>query len=664
MTGNQQSLDQGNPLLDRLDVEMAVRAARLGIWEIDPDSWLITWDDRCRELCGAADELRLPFQQALRYIHPDDSQSVDDAVHRAISSTSSGDLDVTFRTVGTGDGWLHWVRFMGRCYTNTAGRPYKLAGVAQEVTKESVIRQQLEASERRFRSLIDEAPVATSLFVGPDLVIEQANEPMLKLWGKGAAPLGKPLIEALPELADQEFPVLLKNVFSTGTAFTGSGAPGNLVIDGVLKTFYFDFTYKPLFDQQGEVYAVMDMAVDVTDQVIARQQIEDSNKRLQQQEEQLRSLVENTPDIITRWDRERRLVFANSAFARKVGTDLSNLIGKTNEEIGQPGDIALAYTNTLQAVLDTGLPQDHYNVYPTEAANLFYYSRLVPEFGADGTVQTVLAIARDITELKRLENDLEQRVTNRTKALEDVNTDLRRSNENLEQFAYIASHDLQEPLRKIQQFSDLLRTRYADSTADELDYLQRMQTAASRMSLLIKDLLTFSRISTRQAPAAPVSLNEAVEQALENLTVAIEETNARIDVGDLPVTEGDESQLVQLFQNLLSNAIKFRRPDVSPHITIRSRCLPASELPATLNLPRVVAFYHQIEVADNGIGFDEKYVDRIFQVFQRLHGKNEFAGTGVGLAICQKVVTNHGGTITANSQPGTGATFTVYLPLS
>jgi hypothetical protein len=246
--------------------------------------------------------------------------------------------------------------------------------------------------------------------------------------------------------------------------------------------------------------------------------------------------------------------------------------------------------------------------------------------------------------------------------LESTVNELNQSNTKLSQFAYIASHDLQEPLRKIQQFGDLLKTRSSTLAGDDLVYLDRMQTAASRMSLLIKDLLAFSRLSTRRETATPVPLTQVINVALDNLSMPVEETNAQIQVGSLPVIEGDSTQLVQLFQNLLSNALKFRRASIIPAIQVSAQNISQTDLPTTVKPTRQAANYYRIDVADNGIGFDEKYLDRIFQVFQRLHSKGEFAGTGVGLAICEKVAANHGGVITATSQPGQGATFSVYLP--
>lgn len=247
--------------------------------------------------------------------------------------------------------------------------------------------------------------------------------------------------------------------------------------------------------------------------------------------------------------------------------------------------------------------------------------------------------------------------------LEKSNQAVIRSNHNLEQFALIASHDLQEPLRKVQQFGGLLQDMYGPQLGDGLTYLTRMQAAANRMSGLIKDLLTYSRISTHREMRETVSLNEVVTVVLNDLEFAIEEVDAVVEVATLPMILGDSSQLGQLFQNLISNALKFRRAGSAPSISIQSQILAVSQLPPSVTPGIEAPFYYQIDVRDNGIGFDEQHVDQIFQVFQRLHGKNEYAGTGIGLAICQKVAINHGGAITATSQAGHGATFTVYLPV-
>jgi PAS domain S-box-containing protein len=235
--------------------------------------------------------------------------------------------------------------------------------------------------------------------------------------------------------------------------------------------------------------------------------------------------------------------------------------------------------------------------------------------------------------------------------------ELARSNQELEQFAYIASHDLQEPLRKIEAFGDRLKRKY-DKTLDEQghDYLARMQNAAGRMRTLIQDLLSFSRVTTQSRGFASLSLSTLLQDVLGDLEVRIQETHAQVIVDPMPTLEADALQMRQLFQNLIGNALKFQQPGTSPIVNIRHSEEPSAELDQAQS-------FCCITVSDNGIGFEEKYLDRIFKVFQRLHGRNEYEGTGIGLAVCAKIVERHGGQLTAQSAPGQGATFIVRLPL-
>ena len=350
----------------------------------------------------------------------------------------------------------------------------------------------------------------------------------------------------MPELETENQPFLhiLDEVYRTGKTFQSFGSQVRIVQNGVMTDNYYNITYSPLFDAQDQVYAILDIAIDVTEEIKARKQAEESE---------------------------------------------------------------VLYRN--------------------------------------------------------LSEELENRVQQRTQELEQANQDLKRSNENLQQFAYVASHDLQEPLRKIQSFSELLNEQYGTQLGGEgNDLLQRIASAGARMSTLIKDLLTYSRLAIRQQSFGLVSLDAIVASVLSTLEWTIEQRRAHFELDELPIINGDESQLGQLFQNLLSNALKFTPMGQVPHIKVRCHKLAASELPLETRLAGTATFFYQISVSDQGVGFDTKYLDRIFQVFQRLHGKKEFPGTGVGLAICQRVVENHGGGITAVSKPGEGATFFVYLP--
>lgn len=240
--------------------------------------------------------------------------------------------------------------------------------------------------------------------------------------------------------------------------------------------------------------------------------------------------------------------------------------------------------------------------------------------------------------------------------------ELARSNAELQEFAYVASHDLQEPLRKIQAFGDRLMVKYSEVLTDQgRDYLERMQNAAGRMQALINDLLTLSRVTTRAQPFVLTNLTQVVQEVLCDLEVRIQQTGGCIEVGELPTLEADPLQMRQLLQNLIGNALKFHRDEEPPVIKIYSQLLAEQEWRPTKGRNSGLAC--QILVEDNGIGFDEKYKDRIFSAFQRLHGRCDYEGTGMGLAICRKIVERHHGSISTRSLPEQGSTFIVTLPV-
>jgi light-regulated signal transduction histidine kinase (bacteriophytochrome) len=231
---------------------------------------------------------------------------------------------------------------------------------------------------------------------------------------------------------------------------------------------------------------------------------------------------------------------------------------------------------------------------------------------------------------------------------------LTRSNAELEQFAFVASHDLQEPLRKIQAFGDRLKSKLDGAlTPDARNYLDRMQSAATRMRTLIDDLLAFSRVIRSSQPFVPIDLAQITREAIGDLEVRIEKTGARVEFDDLPKIDADPTQMRQLMLNLIGNALKFQPPGAQPIVKIRSRTF------ASLSGEQ----FCEISVEDNGIGFEEYYAEKIFAVFQRLHGRDEYEGTGVGLAVCRRIADRHKGSIVAKSKPGQGSTFIITLPL-
>jgi PAS domain S-box-containing protein len=262
----------------------------------------------------------------------------------------------------------------------------------------------------------------------------------------------------------------------------------------------------------------------------------------------------------------------------------------------------------------------------------------------------IVLVIEDITDRRRAEAVLARQAQ-----------ELARSNTDLQQFATVAAHDLQEPLRKIQFFGEQLKIEYGEALGDEgRDYLERMRNAAKRMQHLISDLLAFARVRTTDQPFVPVDLTDVVRDVVSDLEVQIDQLGARLQVGKLPTIEADPSQMRQLLQNLIDNALKFHRPDEVPVVKIRGKLLSVREGRPSGKWP--VDESCQVIVEDSGVGFDEKYLDRIFTPFQRLCGRDPHQGTGMGLAICRKIVERHGGEISAKSTPGQGSTFIVTVP--
>ncbi|MEK7706635.1 MAG: ATP-binding protein [Verrucomicrobiota bacterium] len=369
-------------------------------------------------------------------------------------------------------------------------------------------------------------------------------------------------------------------------------------------------------------------------------------------------ILNSAAEGICGFDLQGKVTFANPAAARVMALNVTEMIGRLEQDLfpafrAQPGSAA-AKANGHQPV-EVVAPRPDGSTFAAE------YIRS-PIHEDDRVVGEVLMF-KDITERKQAAEMLAQRVA-----------ELARSNAELEQFAFVASHDLQEPLRKIQAFGDRLKTKCDEVKLESgRDYLDRMQSAAARMQTLINDLLTFSRVISRTQPFAPVNLATVTREVLNDLEIRIEKNNAQVQVGELPTVEGDAMQIRQLLQNLIGNALKFQPPGATPVVRIQGRVVVqpsghgntvfVANKSADGSEVTLGEEFCELTVQDNGIGFDEKYLDKIFAVFTRLHGRQEYEGTGIGLAVCRRIADRHGGTITARSAPGQGATFVVRLPL-
>jgi signal transduction histidine kinase len=312
------------------------------------------------------------------------------------------------------------------------------------------------------------------------------------------------------------------------------------------------------------------------------------------------------------------------------------------------------HADHLQQVLQNSIQErksfeTEFVVKTSAGKEKFVFMKGKPLFDKEGNVKKLVGITRDITSMKNFENERDRNIR-----------ELNRSNKELEEFAYVASHDLHEPLRKILTFSERLKGRFGSVGDESKIYLDRIWASADSMRNLIDNLLEFSKITRSSRSFMPCDLNKILAEVQSDQELRIEETSTVIRMHDLPVVEGVPSELKQLFNNLIGNALKFRKKDVQPVINLVCKKLSHREK-SDLLLPFNRVFY-EIGIEDNGIGFESMYAEKIFEIFQRLHGKAEYAGSGIGLAICKKIVDNHDGIIYATSEPGKGSTFSVILP--
>lgn len=408
------------------------------------------------------------------------------------------------------------------------------------------------------------------------------------------------------------------------------------------------------FDDTHQPYRFNGTLQDVTGQALAR-------KKLEESEASFRLLADSMPQFVWSGDREGKLNYFNRSVYQYSGL--------SPEQVQQQGWLQIVHPEDKDANLRTWLHairtgqsfsfEHRFRRY--DGSYRWQLSRAVPLKDAEGTIQMWVGTSTDIHDQKEFSNELEKVVQERTAELKQKNAELEKMNKELQAFTYISSHDLQEPLRKIQTFaSHILEKEHPNLSVTGKEYFTRMNDSASRMQLLIDDLLTYSRTTTSERRFEETSLDNILDTVRNDLKEEIEQKNARIQANALSRAKVIPFQFHQLFYNLISNSLKFSRTSPPPRITItcafaEGRHLKNDQLDAATR-------YQHLHFADNGIGFEQKYGARIFEVFQRLNGKNEYTGTGIGLAIVKKIVENHNGIIVATGQPQVGATFDIYLP--
>ncbi|MDF2455034.1 MAG: sensor signal transduction histidine kinase [Cytophagaceae bacterium] len=634
-------------------LRIAALSSELGTWDYNPITQEMSWDSACKDLFGTAQDTPVTLDLFWMKMHPEDQPAALEKMLRALNPDILENYESEYRIVGLPDDQLRWIRAKGRAFFDQHGNPVNFAGTVLDITKEKVALLALQKNEKKFRLLADALPqlIWTGDASGK---LDYYSQNFFDYSGLSAEQITDngwlDIIHPEEKAANQK---KWEESLLSGETFIAEHR-----LKGRTGEYRWQLSRAVAYrDEQGKILMWVGTSTDINDQKIASREleykVEERTQELAIKDEQLNKQTEfaeiilnSSVDIISVFDNELRYLIVNKKFEEIYQCTSESLINKKLTEVF-PSMIDSEFHHKLQEALDG--KASHISGYQSLLTNRFYETYMIP-LVSNNWVYAVLVIAHDNTELIRAYNQLEIK-----------NKELEKSNHNLEQFAYIASHDLQEPLRKIRTFSELLHDSLPNLDAQSKSYFNKIDLSAQRMSSLIKDVLNYSRLSISEQVFEQVKLNDVLDEINNDFELMIAEKKAIVNIAALPAVSGIPLQLNQLFYNLIGNALKFC--DQNPVIDIACRELSKDEV-FRIHPLNSYQRYVLITCTDNGIGFDEQYADQIFNIFQRLNNRGHYEGTGIGLALCKKIMENHHGFIRASSKLSQGSVFELYFPLT
>jgi PAS domain S-box-containing protein len=637
-------------------LQYIMEATGLGNWEFSLADGTLHWSAACRKIFGVAIDEEISFEKYRQLLHPEDLDYVLQVVGKAQSPDGDGQYSISHRIVRGNDGAVRWVHSLGSVQFEN-GSAIKLLGTVADITTQKEAEVKLKENEQRMRLAIRATGLGTYEW---DIVNQNFifSDGLARMFGfTDAAGLTQNSFAERIHPDDAKMRLHAhEEAWRKGVLFYEARF---IWPDGTLH--WIRVNGNVVFDENGSPAKLYGTTLDITDQKrnreILEQQVELRTRELRRLNEALRNseeryhlMIEQVVDYaIIMLDVDGNILNWNRGAEKIKGYTEKEIVGQNFRKFYTEEDRKKKLPETfIGAARKTGKAM-HEGWRVRKDGTKFWGSIVMTALRDDKKkIIGFSKVTRDLTEKKLAEDKLRQ-----------YTIELEFQNKELEQFAYIASHDLQEPLRKIQTFTEII-TNNIDNKEFVLKYFDKINTSARRMADLIKSVLNYSRLSTHESDVAPVDLNKLMTEVLNDFELLIAEKNAKISVAELPTVRGIGLQLLQLFSNLVSNALKFNTG--APEITISSKKMKAAELKDIGGL-KPEETYVLISLADNGIGFEQKYSEHVFTIFQRLH-KNQFPGTGIGLALCKRIVENHKGRIWVESHPGKGSTFFMLLPLA
>lgn len=630
-------------------LNIAVEATALGTYEVNLKTGAFVCSDRQLEIFGFDPHHKINHQDLINFVHPDDLHIRANAFNIAYQTSK---LFYELRIIMK-DASIKWIRASGKLFFDEKNVPEKMFGTTMDITEEKHAEEKLRKANEVLEIALQSAQLGT-------------YELNIKNGKANFSTFCKDIFGFDPNMD-----VTIEDIRAV-THPDDKEATRLLMLDALTNKRNYDATYriitkdksirwistsgKGVYDAEGNLKKLIGVMENITDRKNAEDELNLSVQKF-------RLLADSMPQFVWTSDTAGNLNYFNQSVFDFTGLTPAQVYLEGWLQIVHPDDRALNIEKWLHSI-QTG--EDFLYEHRFKQRNGEYrwqLSRAIAQRNKSGAIQMWVGTSTDIQDQKTFAQDLEARIKERTKELKNANIELESMNQELRSFTYISSHDLQEPLRKIQTFVSRIQESDESRLSPEgLIYFERIQQSAHKMKTLINDLLTYSRTSAADRIFEHTNLNLLLQEIKNEFTDSLREKNGTLEIAPLPEINAIPFQLRQLFINLISNALKFSKEDTPPFIEIIASAILGIDIEN--DHAHENEWYHKLTVRDNGIGFDAAYKEKIFEVFQRLHPKTEYEGTGIGLSICNKIVQNHNGFITTESEKDKGAAFHIYLPFN